>query len=754
MVTQTTSETLEQGTITFTIESRILRELGERLVKQPEVAVLELVKNAYDADARVCDIVHEPPTQIVISDDGHGMTLAEFKNGWMRIGTSAKESSPKSRAFGRVITGEKGIGRFAVRFLGKALHLESVAYDEERKEKTVLSADFDWPEFDRHEDLGRVKVPYQLNRTQPDAPIGTRLLITQLRPNAESINMRTVRTASIGIVTPYQSLLRRPESTGKSRRLRQRSPAEPEDPGFLLRIRPAPDDSEDGDLARIVLDSFVLRAIVELQGDRLSLAVYRRGEDKASIEINDRYDNSVGPVYADIRFFPQRKGTFTELPIDGRRAKSWVKDHSGVAIFDRTFRVHPYGTEADDWLFLSADTAKRAREPRSSIAKRHFPMDDAARMSTQLNYMLRLPYPQQLVGIVQVEGRRSKDQSNEDTGLIAAADREGFIDNVAFRRLRDAIRGAVEAIASADRELQQEQERTEQDELLKALRKETQDAIREIEANPNIAKVEKARIVARLAQTQLLAQRHDERSRQREAALETMSLLGVVAGFMTHEFGVAFDELEKAQQRLEKLARRDEQFKQSSEAIAEHLVLLREFVTYSQGYIRGASSRPTESYAAKPRIQQVVRVFGKYASDREITVEIDAERDVLAPLVPVSLYNGIALNLFTNALKAVTAMLGNGPRRIAFRAWNEQETHFLEVSDTGIGIPAALRQRVFDPLFTTTASNRDPLGSGMGLGLSLVKRGVEAYGGRVGVDDPPAGFTTCFRVRLPLEAET
>ena len=754
MSKQTTSDTIEKGTLNFTIESRILRELGERLVKQPEVAVLELVKNAYDADTRVCDIVHEPPTQIVILDDGHGMTLDEFKNGWMRIGTSSKEASPKSRTFGRVITGEKGIGRFAVRFLGKVLHLESVAYDQERQEKTVLSADFDWPEFDRHEDLGRVKVPYQLNRALPDAKIGTRLLITQLRPNAESINMRTVRTASIGIVTPYQSLLRRPEGIGKARRQRQRSPAEIEDPGFLLRIKPAPDDSEDGDLARVVLDSFVLRAVVELKGDRLSLAVFRRGEDTASIEINDRYDNSVGPVYADIRFFPQRKGTFTGLPVDGRRAKSWVKDHSGVAVFDRTFRVHPYGTEADDWLFLSADTAKRAREPRSSIAKKHFPMDEAARMSTQLNYMLRLPYPQQLVGIVQVEGRRSKDQSNEDVGLIAAADREGFIDNVAFRRLRDAIRGAVEAIASADRELQQEQERTEQDELLKALRKETQDAIREIEANPNIARVEKARIVARLAQTQLLAQRHDERSRQREAALETMSLLGVVAGFMTHEFGVAFDELEKAQQKLEKLARRDEQFKQSSEAIADHLARLREFVTYSQGYIRGASSRPTESYAARPRIQQVVRVFGKYASDREITIEVNAERDVIAPLVPVSLYNGIALNLFTNALKAVTAMSGDGPRRIAFRAWNEQEIHFLEVSDTGIGIPAALRQRIFDPLFTTTASNRDPLGSGMGLGLSLVKRGVEAYGGRIGVVDPPAGFTTCFRVRLPLEAET
>src|SRR5580698_4678250 len=108
MSTQTTSDTIEKGTLNFTIESRILRELGERLVKQPEVAILELVKNAYDADARFCEITHESKTQIVISDDGLGMTMGEFRNGWMRIGTSSKEASPTSRTFGRVITGEKG----------------------------------------------------------------------------------------------------------------------------------------------------------------------------------------------------------------------------------------------------------------------------------------------------------------------------------------------------------------------------------------------------------------------------------------------------------------------------------------------------------------------------------------------------------------------------------------------------------------------------------------------------------------------
>jgi signal transduction histidine kinase len=101
----------------------------------------------------------------------------------------------------------------------------------------------------------------------------------------------------------------------------------------------------------------------------------------------------------------------------------------------------------------------------------------------------------------------------------------------------------------------------------------------------------------------------------------------------------------------------------------------------------------------------------------------------------------------------VTAKSGEGDRRILFRAWNDNEVHWLEVCDTGIGIPQVWRQRVFEPLFTTTASNKDPLGSGMGLGLSLVKRGVQAYGGKIAVVEPPPGFTTCFQVKMPLEED-
>jgi len=106
---------LDKGTLSFTVESRVLRELGERLVKDPEVAFVELIKNAHDADATKC-VLHVEDKRITVSDDGDGMTFDQFKNGWMRIGTSAKAQTPLTRRFKRVITGEKGIGRFASGF--------------------------------------------------------------------------------------------------------------------------------------------------------------------------------------------------------------------------------------------------------------------------------------------------------------------------------------------------------------------------------------------------------------------------------------------------------------------------------------------------------------------------------------------------------------------------------------------------------------------------------------------------------------
>lgn len=735
---------VDKGELSFTIESRLLRELGERLVKEPEVAIVELIKNSYDADAAECEIRYEPRRTITVEDDGTGMTINQFRNGWMRIGTSSKLSTPISDKYHRRITGEKGIGRFAVRFLGRTLHLESVADDRENGYRTRLAADFDWPSFDEYEDLGEIKVPYVLTKVGDEITTGTTLVIGELRTQVNDLQLQRVRTDSIGVLSPLRSLFRQSELAGGPP-----GGVTSNDPGFSLIVQEGDDTSEE-DVAASVLDAYVLRATLKLDETSLELKVYRRGQRRAYMSIVDSYPNDIGYARADIRFFPRRKGVFANTPIDGRRAYSWITNNSGVAVFDRDFRVQPYGAQYDDWLLLARDNARNARDPRSSIAQKHFPMSAEVKADTATNWMLRLPQSAQLVGIVMVRGRRIGKGAEGDIGLIASADREGFVANRAFFQLQDLVRGAIEAIAQSDRRLQQEEAEAERQRRLEAIRRQTQSAVDEIRQSSTIAPSEKNRIIDAITQTHELIEQQEESARERERQLQVMSLLGVVAGFMTHEFGSALQDLKDAQADLRNLTNAAPEFANVERSLAQRINNLEEFVTYSQGYIAGSKAVPSEPFRVIPRIQQVVRVFGQYAEERNIDIEINAERELVAPLVPVSLYNGVALNLYTNALKAVTARSGSGPRVIAFRAWNDHQSHYLEVSDTGIGIPAAFHDRVFDALFTTTDTRRDPLGSGMGLGLALVRQAVGAFGGRVDVVGPPPGFVTCVRIRLPL----
>ena len=97
----------------------------------------------------------------------------------------------------------------------------------------------------------------------------------------------------------------------------------------------------------------------------------------------------------------------------------------------------------------------------------------------------------------------------------------------------------------------------------------------------------------------------------------------------------------------------------------------------------------------------------------------------------------------------MTAYKGDKEGVIQFKAWSDSKNHILEVSDNGVGVPDALGDAIFEPLFTTTDSSDDPLGSGMGLGLALVRRAVEAFGGKVKLIPAEESFSTTIQVRIP-----
>src|SRR5712671_4890100 len=118
--------------LSFKPRARLLLQLGDQLIKNESIALVELVKNSYDADATKTDIYMEnvdDPEEgiIIIEDDGYGMNAEIVANVWMEPGSdfksekfAKKEGSPK---FHRLPIGEKGIGRFGVHKLGNQIEM-------------------------------------------------------------------------------------------------------------------------------------------------------------------------------------------------------------------------------------------------------------------------------------------------------------------------------------------------------------------------------------------------------------------------------------------------------------------------------------------------------------------------------------------------------------------------------------------------------------------------------------------------------
>lgn len=735
---------IDSGTVSFLTEGRLLQELGERLVASPEVALVELLKNAYDADSPSCDVkLQDHGKALSVSDLGHGMTLEEFESRWMTIATSHKTLESVSPMYGRRRTGQKGIGRFAVRYLGDHLTLITVAEDKKRRKKTKVIAEFDWPSLDKAPDIKNAKIPYRLLQVDPSTPSGTTLFISGQKHEASFITSSNFRTQVLKIVSPLEGLDRG--------RFNNRVEARHDhDPGFRVMLPGNIQTEEDDlDLARKVLDRCWARLTIDLSGKHAVFKLkFNVIESESVLRIPFRSSISQG-MFADIRFFPRREGIFKGQGLDGRKAWEWVRENVGVAVVDHGFRTKPYGFGDNDWLLLDADSAHSSRDWRSEIAKKYFPISSEIKARPGENPALNVPSNFQLVGAVFVESAPAS-LSETDGDLTPSMDREGFLKNAASNQLVEAVRAGLEFLAVEDKKLLQREAERRAKEATNQARADFRSAIQYIEDSTTLTRGDKTRLVlhySELAKKLVEVEQYDREARRK---LETMSLLGAVAGFMTHEATRIISGLKEALEKLRPLASRDPSLKKILDDVQESYEAFCGHMDYTSAFINAVHIDKIGSFKSASQIKRVIDKFGQFARDRGIAVECKVDSALEAPPIATPIYSGVLLNLYTNALKAILAAESSGRKpKIVFRGWNDQKWHVIEVLDTGVGIPPDLHQRVFDPLFTTTSRLNNPLGSGMGLGLSLVKQLVTQVKGRIEVVDAPPGFSTCFRLELP-----
>jgi signal transduction histidine kinase len=778
----------------FIVSTALLEELGERLVSKPEIALAELIKNSYDADAHECTITLGDK-EIVVSDDGLGMTEGQFLKNWMVVSSQSKGALRYSRHHNRAMAGSKGIGRFSARYLGNTVVLTSVAFDEFAATRTRLSATFNWEEITQHDSISSVVINYTVEEVDEATPLGTALRITQLRREARMISASAVKTDILRLTNPVTGL-EKPPFAGQRKAAARKAH---EDPGFSVvfagtsKRKSQSDEDIPSNLQEEILKAYVGR--VRLQVDEkgvLSYQVHWRDEDKPIKEdsfsigkysaafvpeklrpASDEDEDERGlttrvadiqqlplatalhsPVFIDLRFFPKRKGTFSGLGINGTRAQKWIREHAGLALVDNHFAMASYG-DGSDWLGIDASKARNERDWQSIFTPVFFPMSPRDKADPGRNPMLALPRGSQVVGRVHIatSKRPSTREDDSDEWLQPNMDRESLRENGAFRLLWHVSRFAAELIAHFDRARRLKEKERADAAAEKEAKSELTRAISDIQKSEEIEPEFRERIVQQLRIVQARyaeAQQYDSEVR---VSLELMSMMGILAGFMTHEFEKAMRSLRDAAALMRRVGGKSGPVAEAAGDVEKMEEALAHYMDYMRLFIGKARAPKPQDFKAHSQVSLVAETLKTIAESHHIKVRVDIDKNLPGPVMPVAAYHGIVVNLISNALKALVPKASDEQRQVRLYATNDGTRHILVCADNGIGIPDYLRNRIWDPLFTTTSADDDdnPLGSGLGLGLSVVRQVVRHMRGSIELmDTPPPGFVTAFRLTLPL----
>lgn len=139
----------KEETLHFKVSSDLKSILGRDLITNENIAVLELVKNAYDAHATKVNITFDDD-MLEISDNGKGMTYDDIVNKWLFVGYSAKKDGTEDKSYrskiNRSYAGAKGIGRLSCDRLSRYL----VMTTKSESSSTVETIEVDWKQFEGH----------------------------------------------------------------------------------------------------------------------------------------------------------------------------------------------------------------------------------------------------------------------------------------------------------------------------------------------------------------------------------------------------------------------------------------------------------------------------------------------------------------------------------------------------------------------------------------------------------------------------
>jgi len=746
----------------FTVDTGLFRELGELLVGRDSTALVELIKNAYDADASSVTVIAENLSDpdagvIVVADDGNGMTVDQFRQGFLRVASRLKSSGPRrSPVYERRFTGAKGIGRLAAHKLARNLTVETRALaepvphdDPHRAVRERLHATIDWDEVERHETLADVGDAITLKpqaRSGAAAP-GTTIRLDRLR-RAWTARERTRFVREVTTFQPGRALREAIAPEYLPAPLLFDEPVERDaqvGAGFAVRLGGDFDVGEDYSVDVLNAANWVVE--VEALADEVRYAVSptRAYAKKQELDLS--------PVRATTSRTASGAALQARIFVRSGKTPEGLGDAYGVRVYMEGFRVLPYGEPGDDWLDIDRLYAVRGR----GVPFLGDVDDDRVPGVTDADAgLVKPPLRNVFGGVFLTEGGAP--------ALRMLVNREGFVPDETFLEIRDAVSNAVALqtrVSAALRPNRRVKPQTgpgdrgadapsaspddgsrdsplQPDPLARALSQ-----LDEMAEDPALDRHARMRV----AEARTTVSHVREHVIDEQTMLRVLASLGTQTAAFVHEINAALGSLRSLRRTVAamleappdataiiSLSRRVEGLERTIERQSAYLV---EIVS-PDARRRRSRRRVAEHFDAAALLLADV-------ADRDgISITNAIPPDLRTPPMYPAEVTSIFTNLLSNAIKAA----GDGG---AVRADGRRDNGHaaVTVQNTGVKVDLGGAEEWFRPYQSTTAVVDPSLGQGMGLGLTITRAMLGEYRGTIAFVGPEPEFSTAVEVRLP-----
>lgn len=722
------------GEVGFRFSSRFSQLIGRNLISNPIVAVSELVKNSYDADADNIKVefsnVDQADSSLRITDDGEGMSYDDIVNKWMVVGTDNKIQNPFTPK-GRRKLGEKGIGRFSVERLAHKVTIIS----KQAGNDYAITYTIDWDKYEMatgefSDQLHQIrKVPDKKDRKGTSISlIGLRDVWTQERLLDLKKELEILKPININ------------DYSYKKYKL----------PGDEVKIELiAPEIAK---AKKLIQKNFVsysqahLFGEIKADGSATVKVNIKSNISMSKTEVNETYEfnpgeiNTLcGPVTYEAFIFLKDKRLYKSLSVDKKDMDDYLTAFCGVKIYRDGFRILPFGDPDNDWLELNA---KRTSSPEHRIGT------------------------QNAIGIVYIT-------RDNNPGLQDVLSRENMYDTAEFDALKNFVNIAFDKYTELQLSARKKAERKVQEEGKKALtdaQKSVSEFTQQVDTFKKVAtpiiqtddnqvdlsavvsiseQIAKAVSAAESSLTKIknaygyYKKQSDFRSRETQI-YRNIATLGISAAMFGHE---ALNYTVDSKAIVNNLIADYSEIIKATDGLQEELldlqkdlILIDEKADFYRNYLNKEKQDCSQNVNLIIALDNLLEQHKSAFSAIGVipVINISGKKEDYYTWAYWGDIDSVFTNLITNAYKALKKFAGEKMLKFTFELVDSM--YVIHSENTGKPIEPENREKIFEPLFSTYSD-------GTGLGLTIIQDTLQLYKGSITLcNDYP---NTRFLINIP-----